>query len=78
MTAEGHAGATFGRSKENRPFRCPYCVEGREFKLMLAHKSDECYMCMNCGHLAMANHPEFQCPCVKCAGLSLRVRRRPV
>jgi hypothetical protein len=60
-----------------RSVRCPYCVEGREFKLMLTRPSDECYLCADCGHLAMPGHPEFKCPCTKCFALNSRARVRP-
>ena len=65
------------RDKRPRSVRCPYCVEGREFRLMLDHDSDECYLCASCGHLAMPGHPEFSCPCTKCFALNLRSRARP-
>ena len=66
-----------GRDSRPRSIRCPYCVEGREFKLMLNRDSDECYLCANCGHLAMPGHPEFKCACTKCFDLNVRSRVRP-
>lgn len=65
------------RRSERAPIRCPYCVEGREFKLMLWRDSEECYLCSNCGHLAMPKHPGFKCPCKKCVAVNLRSRMRP-
>jgi predicted RNA-binding Zn-ribbon protein involved in translation (DUF1610 family) len=59
-----------GRSRP-RSFRCPYCVEGSEFKLMVRRESGQWYLCPDCGHLAMAENPEFKCPCAKCATLNL-------
>ena len=64
------------RRRETRAIRCPYCVDGREFRLMLARDSEECFLCANCGHIAMPKHPGFKCPCTKCIALNLRSRAR--
>lgn len=59
-----------------KSIRCPYCVEGREFKLMINRDGDGWHMCANCGHLAMAKNPDFKCPCAKCA--TLNVKKSPL
>lgn len=76
MTDTGQIEQNWGRSTRSRQIRCPYCVERREFKLMLPHDTDGGYMCANCGHLATPGHPEFKCPCTKCIALNLRSRKR--
>ena len=63
-----------GRDQAPRSVRCPYCAEGKQFKLMLNRDSDECYLCASCGHLWMPQQPEFKCPCSKCIALNLRNR----
>ena len=76
MTESGSMAPNSGRDKRPGSVR-PYCVEGREFRLMLNRDTDECYLCANCGHLAMPEHPEFKCPCTKCFALHVRSRVRP-
>jgi hypothetical protein len=73
----GVTNSNLRRSKRPMPMRCPYCVESREFKLMLARDSDECFLCANCGHLALPNHSGFKCPCMKCIALNPRSRVQP-
>lgn len=59
-----------GRGIGHSPVRCPYCVEDSQFKVMqIRGDGDGWHMCQNCGHLAMPNHPEFRCTCVKCSVL---------
>jgi hypothetical protein len=48
--------------------RCPYCIEGGNFKVMIGHCGSETwYMCARCGHLTLPSNPLFQCTCAKCA-----------
>jgi predicted RNA-binding Zn-ribbon protein involved in translation (DUF1610 family) len=77
MTKDGQRSSNWRHGKRSVAIRCPYCVEGREFRLMLSRDSEECYLCANCGHLAMPKHPGFNCPCTKCIALNLRSRVRP-
>lgn len=42
MTEAGEISSHWRRSKRPSPIRCPYCVEGREFRLMLERDSEEC------------------------------------
>jgi len=77
MTEAGESSSHWRRRKRPTPIRCPYCVEGREFRLMLERASEECYLCANCGHVAMPQRPGFKCPCAKCHALNLRGRVRP-
>ena len=49
--------------------RCPYCVEGFEFRLMLSSYSDGLFVCRQCGHKEMPKEPDFVCQCEKCRAL---------
>lgn len=55
--------------------RCPYCVEGSEFRPM-TRRSKKTFACMNCGHTAAADEPHAKCPCPKCRALRLATRSR--
>jgi hypothetical protein len=51
--------------------RCPYCVEGKSFKAMVAQgNGGEWHMCVRCGHLIMTKNPSFECTCAKCVSLN--------
>jgi len=53
--------------------RCPYCVEGRNFKVMIGQRGSEpWYMCARCGHLTWSSNPFFKCTCAKCVELRNR------
>jgi hypothetical protein len=45
--------------------RCPYCVEGGEFRPMI-QRSGEWFVCLNCSHTARLEDPYAKCPCPKC------------
>jgi len=77
MTDMGSMDSNWRQSKRPISVRCPYCIEGREFKMMFNRDSEECFWCSNCGHLAMPKHPNFKCPCTKCIAINLRSRVRP-
>ena len=49
--------------------RCPYCVDGEDFRLMVAQGSGDWFLCVNCGHLTLPSYPSFRCLCSKCVGL---------
>jgi hypothetical protein len=51
--------------------RCPYCVEGGEFKAMTDADSADRHLCARCGHVAIPSDPQFECSCAKCIGLRL-------
>src|SRR5215472_5080852 len=57
------------------PIRCPYCVQGYEFKLMteLTGGTGGIFYCPACRHLVRTAEPDFQCFCRGCLNL-----RRPV
>jgi len=58
---------------EMKLLRCPYCVEGKQFKLMEPRdKEHGWYMCDKCGHLAVPDDSHFDCRCAKCIGLSIK------
>ena len=47
--------------------RCPYCIEGGGFKVMIGQGGGDWYMCARCGHLTLPTDPVFECTCAKCA-----------
>jgi len=49
--------------------RCPYCLVGDEFRLMI-QRSEGWFMCTKCGHTAMPDQAEFKCFCKKCGELN--------
>ena len=50
--------------------RCPYCVEGQHFKIMLAVADGDWHKCERCGHVIFQNDPSFQCAYRKCFDLN--------
>jgi hypothetical protein len=50
--------------------RCPYCVEGHDFKLMKPRADGEWFLCTACGHANMPSHPSYRCNCPKCEALA--------
>jgi len=54
--------------------RCPYCVLEDEFRPMLPMTQGK-YGCASCGHLAAPGDGAFHCLCVRCAPMSVLVRR---
>jgi len=48
--------------------RCPYCVEGVDFK-KLKPKLGDLFECERCGHLALPTEPSFVCRCWHCGQL---------
>ena len=56
------------------PIRCPYCVQGYEFRVMtdLTAGLGENFYCPACRHLVRTAEPDFQCFCRGCTNL-----RRP-
>src|SRR4029077_9213015 len=54
------------KRRENKIVRCPYCVEGGEFKVMAQQGADEWFICASCGHLALPSNWLFECTCLKC------------
>lgn len=53
--------------------RCPYCIEGNNFKVMMGKAEGRWFLCARCGHVAMPDDPGYQCMCLKCNDL----RREP-
>jgi hypothetical protein len=49
-----------------RALRCPYCVEGGNFNIMMSWSGGDWYMCARCGHVVLPKNKLFQCPCLKC------------
>jgi hypothetical protein len=45
--------------------RCPYCVEGGEFRPML-QRSAQRFLCPVCGHMSIPSQPSAKCACNKC------------
>ncbi len=46
--------------------RCPYCVEGSNFRVMAVGKGGDWYQCENCNHVSMPQNRLFECPCLNC------------
>jgi len=53
------------------PVRCPYCVQGNEFRVMvdLTGGSGEAFYCSACRHLVRTAEPNFHCLCRGCRNL---------
>lgn len=53
------------------PVRCPYCVQGNEFRAMvdLTGGAGATFYCAKCRHLIRAGETEFQCLCPNCTSL---------
>ena len=62
-------------SWQGDPIRCPYCVQGYEFRLMteLTGGTGAMFYCPACRHLVRTAEPDFQCFCRGCLNL-----RRPI
>jgi hypothetical protein len=53
-----------------REIRCPYCVEGGNFKVLIHQGGAETwYMCARCGHLTWPTNPSFTSTCATCVEL---------
>jgi len=54
------------------PVRCPFCVQGHEFRLMvdLSGGLGGTFYCTSCRHLVRAGEPEFRCLCPNCHALA--------
>ncbi len=52
------------------PIRCPYCVQGDNFRLMESRPGGRWFVCEKCGHTEMQDNPDFRCCCRKCEELS--------
>ena len=53
--------------------RCPYCIEGGNFKVMIGRGGLETlYICARCGHKTLPTSPLSKCTCVKCVELKNR------
>jgi hypothetical protein len=50
--------------------RCPYCIEGQNFKRMLPRSEGEWFLCPACGHANMPGHSSYRCNCPKCEALA--------
>jgi len=59
----------WSRLHKPKNVRCPYCVEGDDFKTMIAQGSGDWFLCIDCGHLTLPSYPDFRCLCIKCVGL---------
>jgi len=53
------------------PVRCPFCVQGNEFRRMvdLTGGIGRMFYCSACRHLIRTGEPEFQCLCRGCRSL---------
>jgi len=46
--------------------RCPYCVEGGNFKAMMGSSEGQRFLCGRCNHVTMPENPDYQCTCLNC------------
>ena len=44
--------------------RCPYCIEGDNFKVMTACETH--LVCIKCGHVVALDRADYECHCPKC------------
>ena len=58
------------KSTARDAIRCPYCVEGGDFKVMAPRAEGEWFLCLKCGHANMPSHPSYRCNCTKCGALA--------
>lgn len=58
----------------SRKVRCPYCVQGVDFRLMEREGASDCYICGRCGHRSLASPAFYQCRCKKCCTLERKTR----
>jgi len=49
--------------------RCPYCVEGDEFKLL--ELAGSLFYCERCGHRSRPADPSYVCDCPNCERMHL-------
>ncbi len=47
------------------PIRCPYCIYGDNFQLMVELFDGKWFTCEKCGHIVMPDRPSFVCACQK-------------
>jgi hypothetical protein len=52
--------------------RCPYCVEGDQFKVMTVRETH--LVCLKCGHVVMLDSADYECQSRKCLILYGRPR----
>lgn len=59
---------THGQPGTAKVVRCPYCVEGSEFRTMTSEggTGGDWLICEQCGHLRQPTNPLFECTCAKC------------
>jgi hypothetical protein len=48
--------------------RCPYCLQGNEFRPMLQRPTWFVYE--KCGHVEIPDDPDFRCSCRRCVELN--------
>jgi Zn finger protein HypA/HybF involved in hydrogenase expression len=53
------------------PVRCPYCVEGNNFKLMMSRHEGRWFVCEKCSHMTIPTDPDYACNCPKCTAQRL-------
>ena len=56
--------------------RCPFCVQGNEFRPMQRRETDE-FVCPKCGHMANPADSYMKCQCKRCREMNrVSARRR--
>jgi hypothetical protein len=68
LTADDPVGDMRGARWHLEAVRCPYCVQGNEFKAMidLTGGAGGIFYCTTCRHLVRTGEPEFRCLCPNC------------
>jgi hypothetical protein len=61
MTADGNDGCA--------P-RCPYCIVGAEFRLMIGYKDGQ-FVCTDCSHQERPGKKDYRCSCPHCMKLAM-------
>lgn len=56
--------------------RCPYCVDGNAFRVMVSDVQQQDFICESCGHRVRQADATFQCSCSKCSQTRLGESRQ--
>jgi hypothetical protein len=61
--------APLGMNDTTLTVRCPFCLAGAEFLVMVAYK-DGRFVCRDCAHTVRPGVPEYRCICRLCLGMA--------
>ena len=57
------------------PIRCPYCVQGNDFKVMTEEEGGLWFKCAQCGHVVNLGSLLIKCTCANCFALEHPISR---